>query len=192
MSIPANDVAVGDGGERTAYFHEQATKLVDGSAVTDELEALWRATDGSSAAGAMADFPAARDSPGRARRLIVAALTQWGCATELVQDAAVVASELATNAVLHAGSPFSISGELQDGLLRLAVEDACPLSVAMRGGRLSPQPTHGLGLVEAMSVRWGVEGSPRGKVIWAELGTDVDARQAVLGESEALLRRKRP
>jgi anti-sigma regulatory factor (Ser/Thr protein kinase) len=165
--IPTNDIAVGDD-EYAAYLHEQET-TPRGSAVTNELEALWRAAQGSLGASVMAVFPAERDSPGRARRLLVGALAEWGCGAVLVQDAAVVASELATNAVLHAGSPFSISGELEDGLLRVAVEDTCPLSVAMRGGGLSPQPTHGLGLIEALSVRWGVEGSPRGKVVWAQL-----------------------
>lgn len=117
----------------------------------------------------VAEFAAERDSPRRARRLVLSALAEWGCDPALLRDAAVVASELATNSVLHAGSPFSISVALKESLLRIAVHDIKPLSVAVRGGGLSPQPTHGLGLVEALSLRWGAEGTAQGKAVWAEL-----------------------
>jgi anti-sigma regulatory factor (Ser/Thr protein kinase) len=175
VTSTSDDISVGV--EYGAHLSERERKLIDAGVVTDELEALWYATGGSNMVAA---FSAERDSPGCARRLVVGALAEWGCDATLVQDAAVVVSELATNAVVHAGSPFSISAELEDGLLRVAVEDACPLSVAMRGGGLEdPQPTHGLGLIEALCARWGVEGSPRGKVVWAELDAGAYTRQAV-------------
>jgi anti-sigma regulatory factor (Ser/Thr protein kinase) len=129
-----------------------------------------RAPEAASARELVAEFAAERVSPGRARRLVLRALTEWGCGPGLLQDAAVVVSELATNAVLHAASSFSLSVTLEGALLRVAVHDARPLSVTVRGGGLSPQPTHGLGLVEALSLRWGAEGTAQGKAVWAELG----------------------
>lgn len=117
----------------------------------------------------VAEFAAEHDSPGRARRLVLRALAEWGCDPVLLQDAAVVVSELATNSVLHAGSSFSISVALEETLLRIAVHDRKPLSVAVRDGGLSPRPTHGLGLVEVLSLRWGTEGTAQGKAVWAEL-----------------------
>jgi anti-sigma regulatory factor (Ser/Thr protein kinase) len=125
----------------------------------------------------VAEFAAAHDSPGRARRLVLSALAEWGCDPALLQDAAVVVSELATNSVLHAGSSFSISVTLEKALLRITIHDTKPLSVTVREGGLSPQPTHGLGLVEALSLRWGTEGTAQGKAVWAELHA-ADASQA--------------
>jgi MEDS: MEthanogen/methylotroph, DcmR Sensory domain len=116
-----------------------------------------------------AEFTAERNMPGRARRLVVAALEQGGHDEILVGDAALVLSELASNAVLHAGSAFSVAVRAQDGTLRIAVEDSAPLLSGPRNGGLIPRPAHGLSLVQALSSRWGVEGTPRGKVVWAEL-----------------------
>ncbi len=118
----------------------------------------------------IAEFAAEHDSPGRARRLVLSTLAEWGCDPVLLQDAAVVVSELATNSVLHAGSSFSISVALEEkALLRIAVHDTKPLSVTVYNGGLSPRPTHGLSLVEALSLRWGTEGTAQGKTVWAEL-----------------------
>jgi anti-sigma regulatory factor (Ser/Thr protein kinase) len=128
-----------------------------------------RALEAPSARELLAGFPAERASPGHARRLTLGALAEWGCGPDLVQDAAVVVSELATNAVLHATSSFSLSVTLDDSLLRIAIHDSRPLNVAVRGGGLSPQPMHGLGLVKALSLRWGAEGTAQGKAVWAEL-----------------------
>jgi anti-sigma regulatory factor (Ser/Thr protein kinase) len=124
----------------------------------------------------VAEFAAERSSPGHARRLMLGALAEWGCGASLLQDAAVVVSELATNAVLHAASSFSLSVTLEDSLLRIAVRDARPLSATVSDGGLSPQPTHGLGLVEALSLRWGAEGTAQGKAVWAELRASDELR----------------
>jgi anti-sigma regulatory factor (Ser/Thr protein kinase) len=116
-----------------------------------------------------AGFTADRDMPGRARRLIVAALEQSGHDKLLVGDAALVLSELASNAVLHAGTPFSVTVRTEASTLRVAVQDSAPLHSRSHDGGLIPRPTHGLGLVEALSSCWGVEAAAGGKVVWAEL-----------------------
>lgn len=117
----------------------------------------------------VAEFAAERASPGHARRLVLGVLVEWGCDRALLRDAAVVVSELATNAVLHAASSFSLSVTLDGARLRIAVHDARPLSATAGDGGLSPQRTHGLGLVEALSLRWGAEDAAQGKAVWAEL-----------------------
>ncbi len=45
------------------------------------------------------------EAVGAARRFVARALLSWGC-DDLIADTTVIVSELATNAVLHAGSPF--------------------------------------------------------------------------------------
>jgi hypothetical protein len=116
-----------------------------------------------------ASFPAERDAPGRARRLTVGALRRWGHNDELIDDAALVLSELASNAVIHAGSPFSIVVRSQGPTLRVAVEDVRPLAGAQPDGGLVVLPEHGLAVIEALAARWGSDGTPHGKVVWAEL-----------------------
>jgi anti-sigma regulatory factor (Ser/Thr protein kinase) len=161
MAAPTHDVAIDDN-DRAAYFYEHDLELVDSVS-------SYASTGESSEKKLVAEFAVERAAPGRARRLVLSVLAEWGCGRGLLQDAAVVVSELATNAVVHAASSFSLSVTLEDSLLRIAVHDARPLSVRVRGGGLSPQPTHGLGLVEALSLRWGAEGTARGKAVWAEL-----------------------
>jgi anti-sigma regulatory factor (Ser/Thr protein kinase) len=117
----------------------------------------------------VAEFPAEREAPGRARRMAVASLLQWGHNEPLLEDVALVLSELATNAVVHAGSPFSVAVRVEDSTLRVAVADASPLTAAMREQGLSVQRGHGLGLVDVLATRWGVEHTSDGKVVWAEL-----------------------
>jgi|HubBroStandDraft_2_1064218.scaffolds.fasta_scaffold02457_5 hypothetical protein len=118
-----------------------------------------------------ASFPAERDSPGRARRLAVADLQRWGIAEESVNDVALVLSELASNAVIHAGSPFSISVKLGDSVIRVAVQDRCPVLATGSDGGMVVRAPHGLAVIQALSAHWGVEGTPDGKTVWAELRT---------------------
>ncbi len=122
-----------------------------------------------------AEFAAERDAPGRARRMAVAALRQRGHGEVFTNDVALVVSELASNAVLHAGSPFSIAICVEESVLRVAVQDEAPLSATVGGRGLIPQPMHGLGFIDALSTRWGVEGTHAGKVVWAELPYEAPA-----------------
>jgi anti-sigma regulatory factor (Ser/Thr protein kinase) len=121
------------------------------------------------------EFAAERDSPGRARHLVVGTLRQRGHDDDiLVEDTALIVSELATNAVVHAGSPFSVTVHVNDSTLRVAVQDARPLAATVSEEGLIeegliPRTGHGLGLIDEISTRWGVESTPGGKVVWAEL-----------------------
>jgi hypothetical protein len=128
-----------------------------------------------------AEFPAEVDSPGRARRLVVAALRRWG-RESLGDDAALVLSELATNAVLHAKSPFSIVVREQRSGLHIAVADERPLSASAREHGLTARVGHGLSLIDVLCTRWGVEegardgeGAGERKVVWAELPYETKA-----------------
>ena len=116
-----------------------------------------------------APFGADADSPGIARRRVVEALRHWGAANTLVNDVALVISELATNAVRHADSPFTVTVRASGSMLRVAVHDAVPLAGRLSQAWLVPQPLHGLSLVDALCTSWGVEDTRHGKLVWAEL-----------------------
>jgi anti-sigma regulatory factor (Ser/Thr protein kinase) len=88
---------------------------------------------------------------------------------QLAADTALVVTELATNAVLHARSAFSVSLALSGGAIRISVRDTVPLGLTGVDKQLAPAPGHGLGVVAAMATRWGVETVPSGKAVWAEL-----------------------
>ncbi|MGH2863824.1 MAG: ATP-binding protein, partial [Solirubrobacteraceae bacterium] len=90
----------------------------------------------------------------------------WGIEETLVDEAALVLSELANNAVIHADSPFSISIDAHEAALRIAVTDSCR---CVEGSTLVPRFGHGLGVIQALSSAWGVEEREGGKVVWAEL-----------------------
>ena len=116
-------------------------------------------------------MPPSRVHPGRHARFVHEVLRQWGHANEkLINDAAFVASELATNAVVHAGTAFSVGICIlpAEQLLRLSVRDASPVMSTdgdfSRGARTS----WGLSLVADIASCWGVETTSEAKVVWAE------------------------
>jgi hypothetical protein len=115
-----------------------------------------------------ATFPAERDSPAHARRMAAATLRRWGCEDALIDDVSLVVSELASNAVRHAGSAFSLALQMQGPLLRVTVADRASLPDT----GLTPCSPHGLCVVDSLSTGWGVEPAPQGKVVWAELTRD--------------------
>jgi anti-sigma regulatory factor (Ser/Thr protein kinase) len=105
-----------------------------------------------------------------ARHLVRDALATWG-EDHLVPDGTLIVSELATNAILHGGSPFRASIARSADVVRIAVEDAGP---GLPRGRSAPQDAmdgRGIAIVKELSQRWGCDRSDGGKVFWAELRT---------------------
>jgi anti-sigma regulatory factor (Ser/Thr protein kinase) len=115
------------------------------------------------------EFDAARDSPGEARRKVVRELRGRGYDDALIQDAALLVTELASNAVVHAGSSFSVSVSLRDSMLRIDVADSGRVAASRASQEWVPRQGHGLGLIDAICVRWGSDTVPEGKVVWGEL-----------------------
>lgn len=103
-----------------------------------------------------------------ARRFVAQHLQAWGLA-ELRDDAELLVSELVTNAVLHARAPVDLVIRRVRGTIRVEVFDAgdgLPLPVFPA---LDDTSGRGLGLVQAVAERWGVEETAEGKVVWFEL-----------------------
>lgn len=104
-----------------------------------------------------------------ARRFVTSTLRHWG-AEDAVDDAALIASELATNAVGHAGSAFRLAVTRDDGAVRITVEDAAPLPPRPRDAAPTDFNGRGLALIAEVAERWGHQPVSGGKVVWAELG----------------------
>ena len=90
----------------------------------------------------------------------------------LVDEARLVASELATNAVRHAGTPFAVSIERSNGELTLSVRDWSSCLPKAEAPAPLADGGHGLMLVDALSVTWGVTvKTDGGKSVWARFRT---------------------
>lgn len=116
----------------------------------------------------------------QARRFVCDTLAEWGD-EKFVDAAALLVSELVTNAVLHAGSAVDVvvGREGMHASLRVEVHDSSARPVRMGSFDLDAVDGRGLALVEAMSDRWGVDSHDAGKRVWFELERRMDAPQLV-------------
>ena len=126
------------------------------------------------------DLPAEPTAPGAARALVRRACVDWEIPVETENAAALVVSELAFNAVVHADTPIRVIVELTDEALSVRVRDLrpdLPPRLAPRGADLaaSPDGTGSLGLrvVSALTRSWGVAEQPDAKTVWAQLPLEV-------------------
>lgn len=104
----------------------------------------------------------------RARSTVTKRVNQLGL-DDLCDDAALVTSELATNAVLHGGGLTSVEvTRIGDGV-RVTVTDRSPLPPILPAVSETAMTGRGLRLVSAIAARWGYEPQPRGKAVWADL-----------------------
>jgi anti-sigma regulatory factor (Ser/Thr protein kinase) len=119
-------------------------------------------------AEAVRGFPGVLEAVRAARHFVVGVLRPRRDQA-LAQDAAIVTAELAANAVLHAGTAFTVAVSQSADGVRISVQDATPMQPVEGGGSLVTSPEHGLGVVSTLARRWAVEPLPDGKVVWAEL-----------------------
>jgi anti-sigma regulatory factor (Ser/Thr protein kinase) len=86
------------------------------------------------------------------------------------EAAALLASELAANAVIHANSAFEVRVAQDGEVFRVeVVNDAPEMLAALR--EPSAGSGRGLHIVDALASRWGTEALDREKVVWFELPT---------------------
>ncbi|WP_174514891.1 ATP-binding protein [Streptacidiphilus anmyonensis] len=122
------------------------------------------------------ELPAQRSSVGLARHRLTEHLHAWSVPRPALDDAALLVSELATNAVVHTASTRILCGVAlsPDGCLRIEVHDDQGLRCeAPDAPDLDEESGRGLFIVRALAESWGVKPSPatNGKVVWATLRT---------------------
>lgn len=90
----------------------------------------------------------------------------------LVEDVRLVVSELATNAMVHARTPFVVTLSGMDGVLLLDIQDGSPSVPARAASNVMDMGGRGLVLVELLSREWGVTANADGsKSVWASFAT---------------------
>ena len=113
-------------------------------------------------------LPAAPVSVGHARRFVADALAAVG-APQLVDVAGLLASELVTNAVVHAGGTIRVHVSTGDGTVRIGVQDPSARHPLPRQAADGDRSGRGLALVTDLAERWGVDDLDAGKEVWFEL-----------------------
>jgi anti-anti-sigma factor len=95
-------------------------------------------------------------------------------AAELLDRAELLASELVTNALLHARTDVRLRLALRGDRLHLGVHDGGSRLLRLVGGDPDAEAGRGLLLVERLARAWGVYRPPEGgKVVWCVLALEV-------------------
>jgi anti-sigma regulatory factor (Ser/Thr protein kinase) len=159
-------------------------------------------------------LPYTASSVGVARRRLMADLADAGVFETAACDAGLVLSELVSNALRHAtplpDATVRVAWRLDGDCLEIAVSDGGgPTVPAVNQPGSSAIGGRGLGIVDRLSLRWGVEtardgipkdgktdgsgemgetGETGGTTVWAELalGLDREAEHADTGSSAAV------
>jgi DNA-binding NarL/FixJ family response regulator len=168
---PASKVVVFSGADTDEQ--EWIAKHVEGYVLKDAeldylihlLEAVGRPRETQ----ASLDLPRSLTSAHAAREFVARKVSEWQL-DSILDDALLVTSELAANAVTHAESSCRLRVSLNPTSLRIDVLDTGT-------GTPEPQPAsntsehgRGLHLVAALTTAWGLEMVPgEGKLVWAEL-----------------------
>ena len=117
------------------------------------------------------EFSGQAEQVAAARRFVASAIQGGGPARDVSR---LLVSEAATNAVLHSasgdGGTFSVGYLVSDHLLRVEVHDGGgPRGPRRRVHHVEYMTGRGLDLFDALSDRWGVDGTPDGWTVWFEL-----------------------
>jgi anti-sigma regulatory factor (Ser/Thr protein kinase) len=107
-------------------------------------------------------------SPAGARRFVAEVLegSSWSESTPVL---VLLTSELVTNAVIHAETPVDVIVRSSPERVRVEVVDGSTRAPLRRLARTVDEWGRGLGVVETLSTRWGVQCADWGKSVWFEL-----------------------
>ena len=119
-----------------------------------------------------AELSGVHSSVARARSFVTRRLADHGVA-HLADDVRMVVSELATNALVHGHSGFTVVLSGEPASVRVEVLDASPMAPVLRtAGDGTALHGRGLAIVAALSRDWGVtDQTAHGKTVWAEFAT---------------------
>ncbi|POX49119.1 hypothetical protein C3489_25585 [Streptomyces sp. Ru71] len=118
-------------------------------------------------------FPAEPGAVRAARSAVRGRLHTWGL-DSLGDTAALLVSELVTNALRHATGPIGVrlvrpAGRDGRGVLLVEVSDPLPDMPRERTPHPDDESGRGLQLVASASRRWGTRPGDGGKTVWFEL-----------------------
>ena len=121
-----------------------------------------------------------------ARRFLRRTLEAWG-SSSMTDTATLLASELVTNAILHARCAPDVVIRLDGPRLRVEVHDTSHVAPARKQYGLYAATGRGIGLVDELSADWGVTPQAGGKSVWFELDEDAPTKGARLLDADTMV-----
>ncbi len=97
---------------------------------------------------------------------------------DVAECAALLTSELVTNAVLHAATPLTVTLHLMADRIRVDVADGSPAIPAIKHYAPDAATGRGLTLFDTLAHNWGVQPVDGGKIVWFELPVDYSSAPA--------------
>jgi GAF domain-containing protein len=91
---------------------------------------------------------------------------------DVIACAALLTSELVTNAVLHAATPFTVTLHHMEDRIRVDVADGNPVVPSIKDYAADAATGRGLTLFNTLASNWGVLPVVGGKIVWFELPVD--------------------
>jgi len=91
------------------------------------------------------------------------------CPPDLVDVAALLASELVTNAILHARTSLTVDVTSGPRGVRIAVTDDSPTLPRVRDYMPGASTGRGLQMVASLADAWGTDRNGASKTVWFEL-----------------------
>ena len=105
-----------------------------------------------------------------ARRARLFAQQASGISRPTSERIALLVSELASNVILHARTPFSIATSRDGSVVRVEVHDDSPAMPKLNEVEVGATSGRGIYLVSKIASRWGVEKcAGDGKTVWVEV-----------------------
>ena len=105
---------------------------------------------------------------GVGRNFVVDRLREWGCTDSYT--AALLVSELLTNAVTHAGGMVGVEVEMDDQGVTVGVHDYSPTPPTMTPAADLAEHGRGMTLVDGLATTWGSRTWPdQSKTVWFQL-----------------------
>lgn len=171
-ACPRARVVVFGGHDDTPWFAQNAEACAPSGAAVDYLVGLLERVADVGPRTVCETFDGDPDSVPSARRFVQRQVRDWRL-KGLSDEASLVITELAANAVDHARSAFEVRLALTPEALRLEVCDSGTGTPEPQPPRRDSERGRGLLLVSAISASWGIDDIlEAGKVVWAELALE--------------------
>lgn len=116
-------------------------------------------------------FPAVAPCASSARRFVVSALRREDVSPDRIDLAALLTSELVTNAFLHAGTETRVSVRVNH-VIRVDVVDGGHGGVQLRPSDVEATRGRGLHIVDALADDWGHDETADGTHVWFEIARE--------------------
>ncbi|WP_232794353.1 MULTISPECIES: ATP-binding protein [Pseudofrankia] len=101
------------------------------------------------------------------------AVRRMCCSADLPADtcdtAMLLTSETVTNAIVHAGTSARLVIRASSGCIRVEVTDDNNRSPTTAPTRTDATHGRGIGLIDTLATRWGIQRHTHGKTVWFEI-----------------------